>query len=278
MKIPSVPRTGALLDAAARQTPGQATLAIEERFTDVVKGFPNFDELDPFVDAMAKAAAVDRDATKQALGRLHGSQRILRRMAHLQKREFLGRLKSFLARLEKPLETLHHTREVLRRIPDPTIGFTVCLAGYPNAGKSTLLNKLTGAKAQVANYAFTTKALNYGTMEIRFHPVQIVDTPGTLNRATANAIEKQALLALKHLAKAIVFVYDPLREADDQEQLFDTLFAYKVPVAIYAAKQDIVAAKPLFAQAQKRKLPIFTTPEEFTAWITPLAIPKREKD
>lgn len=273
MQVPSVPRTEQLFDAAMQQTPGQAAIAIDSRFQDVVRGFPNFDQLDPFVDAMT-SALIDRDAAKQALGRVHGSQRLLRKMAHLEKREFLGRLKSLLKKLEKPLQTLHDVKEVLKRIPDPTVGFTLCLAGFPNAGKSTLLKKLTGAKVEIANYEFTTKALNYGTTEIHFHSVQVVDTPGTLNRRKVNPIERQALLALKHLAKAILFVYDPLREGDDQEKLFETLFEYKVPLAIYAAKQDIVESLPVFAQAKKHSVPVFTKPEDVVGWIEPMVLEK----
>ncbi len=216
MKIPPVPRAERLLDYATQRTPGQASLYITSRLTEVVVGFPNFDALDPFTKAMV-GELLDNDSLKQSLARLHGVQKTLSRFAHLPKREFLGRLKSLLKKLEKPLEQLHTASLILRRIPDPTVGYTVCLAGFPNAGKSTLIKKLTGAKVEIAAYEFTTKSLNYGTMEIRYQPVQIVDTPGTLNRAKANPIEKQALLALHHLAKAIVFVYDPMRPAEEQE-------------------------------------------------------------
>jgi nucleolar GTP-binding protein len=268
MRIPSVPKASRLFDQAATQTPGQASLAINSALMEVVQGFPNFDKLDPFTAAMTRTL-ISRDEVKHALGRIHGVQRTLRRMAHMEKREFLGRLNSVLKKLDPALKLLGEARQILRRIPDPTISFTVCLAGYPNAGKSTLLKKLTGAKVEIANYEFTTKSLNYGTAEIKFHAVQVVDTPGTLNRTKANVIEKQALLALKYLAKSIVFVYDPLRESEDQEALFETLFEYKVPIAIFAAKQDIVASLPVFAQAKKRRIPVFTKPEEVVAWLEP---------
>jgi nucleolar GTP-binding protein len=192
-------------------------------------------------------------------------------MSGVKKSEFLGRLRSILKRLEKPLDTLRAARDVLKRLPDPTSHFTVCLAGFPNAGKSTLIKTLTGAHAEIAAYAFTTRTLNYGTTEIGHLEVQFVDTPGTLNRVRTNPIEKQALLALQHLAKAIVFVYDPLREDEEQEKLFETLFVYEVPLAVYASKQDIEPKLPFFAEAKKRGVPLFTKASEITAWTGPLA-------
>ena len=42
---------------------------------------------------------------------------------------------------------------------------TVLLLGFPSAGKSTLLNKLTGADSEVGAYASTTLACDQGMMD-----------------------------------------------------------------------------------------------------------------
>ena len=269
MKIPTVPKASRLFDSAAKQTPGQAAMAITSRLHEVVVGFPNFDKLDAFTAAMTKTL-IDRDQVKQSLGRINGVQRTVRRLGHLPKKEFLGRLKSVLAKLETPLTILNDARAVLRRLPDPTISFTVCLAGFPNAGKSTLLKALTGAGAQIAAYEFTTKSLNYGTTEVRHHTVQIVDTPGTLNREKTNPIERQAQLALEFLAKAIVFVYDPQRDDDSQAALFAKV-RNELPLVIYASKQDLGSKLPNFAKGT----PVFTAPQQILEWLEPLVVEKK---
>lgn len=56
----------------------------------------------------------------------------------------------------------------------------VGLVGMPNAGKSSLVNALTNAKAKVANYAFTTLDPNLGD----FHGYIIADIPGLIEGAS----------------------------------------------------------------------------------------------
>ena len=109
------------------------------------------------------------------------------------------------------MDFLDFAKASLRNMP--TIDFdatTIVIAGFPNVGKSTLLKQISGADPQVANYPFTTKGIQIGHTERHWKSIQIIDTPGLLDRPVLemNDIEMNAIVALEHLADAILFIFD----------------------------------------------------------------------
>ena len=64
---------------------------------------------------------------------------------------------------------LEQVRQHLARLPaiNPS-DRTLIVCGYPNVGKSSLMNKLTRANVDVQPYAFTTKSLFVGHMDYRY--------------------------------------------------------------------------------------------------------------
>jgi nucleolar GTP-binding protein len=178
------------------------------------------------------------------------------------KKQAIGRISSILNRMVKELNYLEQCRKMLRTYPNiRTDFFTVAIAGFPHVGKSTLLNRLTGATAETNAYAFTTKSLNMGAIEYRHNTIQFIDTPGTLARPEKmNDIERQAYLAMKYAAHLIIYVYD-LTETypiEDQVRLENEVKMYGKEIVRYLSKTDILEQEKIDAFPKKA----LTTAEE----------------
>lgn len=127
-------------------------------------------------------------------------------------KEFYGRFSSVINRVEPDLMFCQQARDKLRDLPAvDTAVQTVVIAGYPNVGKSQLVARISSAKPTIAPYPFTTKGVVIGHLKSGWRTYQIIDTPGLLDRELEkrNAIELQAILALRYLADVIVFMVDP---------------------------------------------------------------------
>ena len=85
----------------------------------------------------------------------------------------------------------------------------VGLVGYPNAGKSTLLSKLTNASPKIASYPFTTINPIIGTLEYDdFNRVKIADIPGLIDGANEGIGLGHHFLRHIERDKFFVFVID----------------------------------------------------------------------
>jgi len=229
----------------------------------IIKGFPRFDDLDPFykelIDTQLNSNILKREISKLSWMRqkiihifkdYHNRIKIAESNIKVKKlqREFYGRTSSLFKKSKKTFEFLEKSRKRMKSFPSiKTKIKTICISGFPNVGKSTLLKKLTGAKIDIQPYAFTTKSLLLGYIEKK---LQIVDTPGTLNRYNKmNSIEKQAHLAIKYLAKKIIYVFDITEtcgyELKQQVDLYNKLkkdFKNK-EIIIYLSKTDVLDKK-----------------------------------
>lgn len=118
----------------------------------------------------------------------------------------------------------------------------VGLIGYPNAGKSSLLNMLTAAKAKVGNYRFTTLEPNLGA----YYDLVLADLPGLIEGASEG--KGLGMKFLRHIERTRVLFHLVSAESDNpvrdylaiREELgkFNKELLYK-PEYVFLSKSDM---------------------------------------
>ena len=127
----------------------------------------------------------------------------------------------------------------------------VALVGYPNAGKSTLLSRISNAHPKVAAYPFTTLHPVIGVMEYPdFRKVTVADIPGLIDGAHLN--KGLGHYFLRHIERTKLLIYlvdlggvDGRDPNDDVRVLKNELDAYMEGLSsrakiVLANKTDLV--------------------------------------
>jgi GTPase len=142
----------------------------------------------------------------------------------------------------------------------------VGLVGFPNAGKSTLISKITNAHPKVAPYPFTTLTPNVGILTYDDHTrIRIADIPGLIEGAhRGKGLGHDFLRHIERCQLLVVLLdmagVDGRKPQDDYRQLLDELELYNPEIlkkkrVVVANKMDLPDAKKNLA-AFKRKLKV----------------------
>jgi len=83
----------------------------------------------------------------------------------------------------------------------------ICIIGVTNSGKSTLLNSLTNARAEIATYPYTTKEPKVGMLFYNDLQFQLIEIPSTFNAES---------LGLLHSCDMIIMMLDSTQNVDRQ--------------------------------------------------------------
>jgi GTP-binding protein len=161
----------------------------------------------------------------------------------------------------------------------------VGLVGYPNAGKSTLISRISAARPKIANYPFTTLTPNLGVVSMSGDRSFVVaDVPGLIEGAHAgHGLGDRFLKHLERTRVLIVVVdvsgFSGRAPSDDLDvlrrelALFDADLARK-PQLVAANKIDAASDESLVAaletRARELDLPFFRISAVAGTGIQPL--------
>jgi GTP-binding protein len=130
----------------------------------------------------------------------------------------------------------------------------VGLVGYPNAGKSTLISKISNAHPKIAPYPFTTLTPNVGVITFEdYGRALIADIPGLIEGAHAGRGLGHDFLRHIERCKLLVVILDMAgmdghKPQEDYRQLLKELKLHNPaildkPRLVVANKMDLIAAK-----------------------------------
>ncbi|MCH5291699.1 MAG: GTPase HflX [Treponema sp.] len=171
-------------------------------------------------------------------------------------------LEDKIAQIKKELEQVVNTRNIQRKQREKTATRSCALVGYTNAGKSSLLNALTGADVFVENKLFATLdpttrklALSEGSHVLLTDTVGFIShLPHTLIEAFTSTLEEAAL---SDLLLIVVDASDSSCVAQYQQVLavLKEIHADSVKSLVVLNKWDRVADDPVLCSRRESEFP-----------------------
>jgi GTPase len=138
------------------------------------------------------------------------------------------------------------------------------LVGYPNAGKSTLISRISNAHPKIASYPFTTLTPHIGVVELpeRYSRITVADIPGLIEGAHENVGLGHDFLRHIVRCKLLIFVLDmagsegrepieDLQKLRKELDLYDPLLSERQWIVV-ANKMDVEGADEKLAQFKAR--------------------------
>jgi GTP-binding protein len=146
----------------------------------------------------------------------------------------------------------------------------VGIIGFPNAGKSTLISRISRARPRIADYPFTTLTPNLGVASWRGQRSFVVaDIPGLIEGAHAGAGLGHQFLRHVERTRVLVHLVDPVAPGEGRSPLADH-DAINRELRLYSPE---LAEKPQVVALTKMDLP------EARAQVTPFrrALSRRKR-
>ena len=110
----------------------------------------------------------------------------------------------------------------------------IALVGTTNSGKSTLLKQLTKADVLIADYPFTTKQPEIGTLDYKGVKLQLIEVPAITKDFTETDMGPTLLSIIKHVDLVVLLFNTP----EEKKLLDKELQDIKLPKLVYNNQED----------------------------------------
>jgi GTPase len=124
----------------------------------------------------------------------------------------------------------------------------VALVGLPNAGKSTLISRISAAKPKIADYPFTTLEPHLGVVRFDEHEFVVADIPGLVEGASEGRGLGHQFLRHIERARVLVVLVDLSSPVEQERLLLEELRRYQPsllarPRLVIGSKADIATSE-----------------------------------
>jgi GTP-binding protein HflX len=146
--------------------------------------------------------------------------------------------------LRRKLSLVRSARETRRRERERKSIGTVALAGYTNAGKSSLLNKLTGSDVTVKDRLFETLDPTTRTLEVEGRTVLLTDTVGFIRKLPHQLVDAFASTLEEALsAELVLHVVDASMDEADLKEMIQAVDDVLVETGVVENESHLVLNK-----------------------------------
>ncbi len=174
--------------------------------------------------------------------------------------DYYEMIKKQVKKINEELEGMRNSREIRRRHRHIGGFYLVSLAGYTNAGKSSLLNLLSDEKVKVEGKLFSTLSTTTRRIKNKNIPVLITDTVGFIKNLPALIIDAfHSTLEEIEVADVVLLIADVSEEkelvANKLKTSLDELVEINVnsSIVVVLNKTDLISTDELFSRTEYLK-------------------------